>query len=212
MSILQRYYRWRFGHPAPGEIIEHERLTYPFETGAEAIRRIEGIFGPSASLCAADLGCGPATSHIANQIISAPWKRLISVEAFPPYAAQLRLRKAAAADHLLIEERIEQFARRLHSHDVDIAIMVDVLEHFPKRKAFELLLQLERGVKRGIVLFLPLGRVEQEEYDQNPLQRHWSFWESSELAAFGYNISLYRGLHGQLNPPADAGWAIKRIS
>ena len=61
----------------------------------------------------------------------------------------------------------------------------------------------------GAAIFLPIGRVEQEPYDDNELQRHLSHWGAKDLARLGYDVTVYEGLHGQLDPPADAAWAIK---
>jgi hypothetical protein len=74
-----------------------------------------------------------------------------------------------------------------------------------------LLRRLEKFVTRGIVIFSPLGRVRQDPYDHNILQRHQSFWKARDFSRLGYTVAVYEGMHGQLNPPADAAWAIKGL-
>lgn len=212
MKFQNLYDRWRFGFPRPGRLIRHPRLSYPFEQGGEFARRFESSFGDPSGKVVADLGCGQGDSHISSQILAVPWKRLVSVEAFGPYADLMRGRSCSAKSHTLIEDRIESVFQHVPKGTVDVALMVDVLEHFQRTDAILMLVKLEKWVNCGVMLFLPLGRVDQEAYDKNPLQEHLSTWSAQELSDYGYDVEVYEGMHGQLNPPADAGWAIKKLS
>lgn len=212
---MDRFWLWwtwrKLGRPAPGGIVDYPALTFHFEEGAELTRRLEQRFGDPTRLSVIDLGCGPAESVVSRQILEAPWRRLVSVEAFLPYLNKLRQKDARAARHEIHAIRIEQIFSDLTPGECDLALMIDVLEHFPRREALALLRRLERFVNRGIVLFTPVGVVEQGELDGNALQRHRSTWQPAELARLGYDVEVYHGFHGQLNPPATAAWAIKRL-
>ncbi|MCL5270396.1 MAG: hypothetical protein M1457_07580 [bacterium] len=199
------------GRPAAGRILTHPLDTFPFAEGAELTRRLEGIFGDLTRLTCMDLGCGPADTVIARQVLEIPWRRLISVEAFIPYVYRLREKTVRAAHHDIREVRIESIFSTFVAREADLALMIDVLEHFPRREALRLLVQLETFVSRGIVLFVPIGDVPQDDLDQNALQRHRSRWQPEELARLGYEVEVYEGFHGQLTPPATAAWAIKRL-
>lgn len=213
MDQFWLWWTWRkMGRPAPGKIVNHPALTFHFEDGAELPRRLEGFFGDPAQLSVIDLGCGPAETVLARQILDTPWRRLVSVEAFLPYLNKLREKDARAARHEILPMRIQQVFSELPAGEFDLALMIDVLEHFPRREALGLLARLERFVRRGIVLFTPVGVVEQDELDGNALQRHRSSWQPGELARLGYDVEVYTGFHGQLTPPATAAWAIKRLS
>ncbi len=204
--------RLRLGWPRAGHIHVHHHGGYAFEQGADLTARLERHFGPLDALGCIDLGAGPSDSAIASQIRHIPWRRLIQVEAFPPYLEKLKATPAAAKAREIRALRIEQAVATLKPGEVDLALMIDVLEHFSRRHAFDLLARLERRVRRGIVLFIPLGQVEQDEVDANPLQRHLSFWNAGHLARLGYDLEVYERFHGQLTPPPDAAWAIKKKS
>jgi hypothetical protein len=213
MNNFWLWWTWRtLGRPAPGRIVKHPRLTFPFEKGAEITRRLERLFGDLTQLSAIDLGCGPAESVVARQILEIPWRRLASVEAFLPYLNKLREKNSRAARHDVYPMRIQQVFGEFPAREFDLVLMIDVLEHFPRREGLRLLGRLERFAQRGIVLFSPVGEVAQEELDDNALQRHRSAWYPEDWTRLGYDVEVYEGFHGQLTPPATAAWAIKRLS
>ena len=212
MSTLWDWMTWlKLGRPARGAIRVHPRGSFAFEAGAELARRLEEAFGDLTNLCCADLGCGPAESVIAAQTLQIPWRRLISVEAFPPYVERLRQKSVRAAHHEIHAVRIDEIFDLLGPRPVDVVLLIDVLEHFPRRAALRLLARLEGLARRGIVVFSPIGDVGQDELDGNDLQRHRSMWRPEDWARLGYAVEVYEGFHGQLTPPADAAWAIKQM-
>jgi hypothetical protein len=171
---------------------------------------LTSAFGDPLELSVADLGAGQAETHVGAQIIAAPWRRLVCVEAFPPYVQKLRAKSTGAAEIEIRAERIENFIRDLTPGEIDVALLIDVLEHFPRAAALNLLVAVRRKFRLGAAIFIPLGKVAQEPYDDNELQRHRSTWRAEEWARLGFDVEHYEGLHGQLTPPADAGWAIAR--
>jgi 2-polyprenyl-3-methyl-5-hydroxy-6-metoxy-1,4-benzoquinol methylase len=199
------------GWPRRGAVTVHRAGTFAYEQGAEFTARVTGAFGPAEELTVLDLGCGPGETDIARQVLGAPWRRLIQVEAFGPYAGVMRAKTPAAATRELHEMRIPEIFGAIAAGEADIAVMNDVLEHFERGEALALLRRLERFVRRGIVLFSPVGEVAQEPYDGNELQRHRSFWEAEDWARLGYDVEVYEAFHGQLDPPATAAWAIKKL-
>ena len=202
--------RCRIGWPDAGAIRIHARNHFRFEKGADLTGRLGGAFGDLAKLSCIDLGCGKGDSVIARQILDIPWRRLVSVEAFEPYLEVMRGRTVRAGQHDLLETRIEDALDRFAPGEIDVALLIDVIEHFKRRDAMRLLVRLERLVTRGIVLFFPLGDVVQDELDDNILQHHLSFWEPGDMARLGYDVEVYEAFHGQLDPPPSAAWAIKR--
>ncbi|MCE5231066.1 hypothetical protein LLG95_15925 [bacterium] len=205
------YARFRMGSPAAGRVETHYHGGYSFEQGADLVGRLSARFGDLSRLACVDLGSGPGESAIARQVLDIPWRNLVSVEAFPPYLEQLQHKKCAAQTHEIRAMRIEAAVAELLPHEIDIALMIDVLEHFSRARALNLLVRLQKLVRCGIVLFVPLGGVDQDELDDNPLQRHRSNWEPADLAKLGFDVEIYEKFHGQLNPPASAAWAIKEM-
>lgn len=192
-------------------MVQHGTGSFRFEEGAELPRRLEGAFGDLTRLSVIDLGCGPSETVIARQVLEVPWRRLISVESFLPYLNKLREKTARAARHDIYPMRIEQVFGALPAGELDVALLIDVLEHFPLRGGLELLARLEGFVRCGIVIFSPVGEVDQGSLDGNALQRHRSAWQAQEWARLGYDVEVYERFHGQLDPPATAAWAIKKL-
>lgn len=132
------------------------------------------------------------------------------MEAHEPSVRELRSRPCAAASHEIVHGRIEEVFEKFRPGEIELGLMIDVLEHFTRAEALGLLRRFESFFARGVVIFVPLGAVEQGALDGNELQRHRSFWRASDLARFGYDVEVCEAFHGHLDPPADAAWAIKR--
>jgi hypothetical protein len=211
MSLLQDFLlRRRLGWPERGRLATHPRGTFAFEQGTEVPGRLREAFGDLSRLAAIDLGCGPVETPVAQAVFAVPWRRLVSVELFPPYLEKLRGKQAAAAGHEILECEIGKAVDRLKPGEIDVALMIDVLEHQTREAALRLLERLEQRV-RGIVLFSPVGPAPQDAIDGNELQRHRSTWHPEDWLRLGYDVEHYEALHGHLDPPVDAAWAIKRI-
>ncbi|MFQ5481448.1 MAG: class I SAM-dependent methyltransferase [Nitrospinaceae bacterium] len=67
----------------------------------------------------------------------------------------------------------------------DVVVLGDVLEHFEKPRAWEVLDKCAAHCERAIFLYIPLGeRWTQGEAHGNPHERHLSFWERDEIEPF----------------------------
>lgn len=87
---------------------------------------------------------------------------------------------------------------------VDLVTMIDVIEHFEKGDAFELLRQSESVARRRVALFTPRGHFPQSGYDAfelggEELQRHRSSWEPEDFRERGYRVIVIEGMHGPWN-------------
>jgi SAM-dependent methyltransferase len=214
VSLMASFSDWlayfKLGRPAPGRVEVRARGTFAFEEGAELIERLRRVFGAPEGLSVLDLGCGPSETVIGRQMLEAPWRRLASVEAFAPYVDQLQRKTARAARHEIHAMRIEQIFDTFARGEFDVAFLIDVLEHFTRRDALRLIVNLNRFVNRGIVVFAPLGLVPQEALDGNALQCHRSIWQAAQFARLGFDVEVFEAFHGHLDPPATAAWAIRR--
>lgn len=204
--------RLRLGRPPSGKATTLRRGSYTFEEGTDLAGRFAAAFGEARARTVADFGAGPGETAIARQILSLPFARLVSVEPFGPYLERLERKHSRAAVHEIFRERIENVFDEIPPGEIDVALLVDVLEHFERAKALDLLVRLETWARLGVMIFVPLGRVPQEALDGNELQRHRSVWNAATLARLGYDVIVCEGVHGHLEPPADAAWAIRRKS
>jgi hypothetical protein len=123
----------------------------------------------------------------------------IGLDAHRPYLEQRRVPGAVPinAPALSIEELFVAGA-------VDLVTMIDVIEHFEKDDALELLRQSESVARRRVALFTPRGHFPQSGYDAfelggEELQRHRSSWEPEELRERGYRVIVIEGMHGPWN-------------
>ncbi|MBX7246943.1 MAG: class I SAM-dependent methyltransferase [Candidatus Sumerlaeaceae bacterium] len=207
-----KIFDWLRGTRPASRLTILEPGTFTFEQGSEMPERLTAAFGELSQLTALNLGAGWGESYMGRQTLSLPWKRLISVEAFEPYIEKLAVQPCRAASHEIVHSRIEDYIADQSAPVADVALLIDVIEHFSKPAALQILARLGKVVSKGIVIFLPIGHFEQDEYDGNEMQRHLSEWSGEELAGLGYDTVVYPKFHGQVSPPPDAAWAIKRLA
>ncbi len=82
-------------------------------------------------------------------------------------------------------------ARRLpfHNQGVDVAVCLDVVEHFDKTDALIVLAELERIARRLIIVFTPNGFVPQPPGEDEPWQEHRCGFDAKELEGLGYRVT-----------------------
>lgn len=86
----------------------------------------------------------------------------------------------------------------------DAVIAFDLIEHLTKPDGLRLLADAERIARRVVVVFTPNGAVEQDEYDDNPLQVHRSAWSPADFRQAGFAVLGMKGhrrLRGQHSSP-----------
>jgi hypothetical protein len=89
-------------------------------------------------------------------------------------------------------------------------ICLDVIEHFEKTQALELIRELERIARKVVVLFTPYGFMPQEPEAENPFQEHKCGFSNTELRYLGYSTFVWELFdYGKCHH--DALWAIKTL-
>lgn len=86
--------------------------------------------------------------------------------------------------------------RRLPYRDAafDAVVALDVVEHFEKPDALQVIAEMERVSRRAVVLMTPAGFVEQPGTVAEPWQEHRCGFEPEELARLGYATQGVGGL------------------
>lgn len=187
MNPLELLAWLRHGRPRAGV------ATTSSDDGPDAfVRGVERVFGPASALAILDLGSGDGSTPRAEAILRAPWKRLVSVDDFLPGIHRLQRRIVAAADHDILEGRIEEVVREVRAGEFDVAILVDVLPCLRRSDALATLRRLESATLRGVAIHLRLGPFEAPE-SENALERPRSFWRAEELARLGYDVEVAPG-------------------
>lgn len=130
-----------------------------------------------------DFGCGRGIIGALCRIYRAP-RPLAGIDGFEPYLEFCRqMRFYDETLHWDLRETPFPF----QSKEFQVATCIEVIEHLPKDSGTILLDELERIASRVIVT-TPGIWFEQDDYDENPLQRHLSVWKTSEFRDRGYQV------------------------
>lgn len=89
-------------------------------------------------------------------------------------------------------------------HSLDSVTLIDVIEHFEKGVALNVLHQAEEIAAKKVIVFTPRGFFRQVEVDYYGLggegyQRHRSGWEVEDFQKLGYHIIIFNQFHDQEN-------------
>lgn len=76
----------------------------------------------------------------------------------------------------------------------DAVIALDVIEHFNKKEALQLIKKMEEIAKKKVILLTPNGFLKQDPLEGNPYQIHHSGWTKEELEKLRYKVYGLRGL------------------
>lgn len=139
-----------------------------------------------------DLGCGK-DSPLQFCFV----KHSVGVDDFEPYIIESRAKKIHN-NYIKLGLAESNFEPR----SFDAVLALEVLEHMPKENGIALVEKMEKWARKRVVISVPNGFVEQEEYDNNPLQKHLSSWTPEDFKKRGYNVYGFHGwknLRGELS-------------
>ena len=134
-----------------------------------------------------ELGCGGNSLLVRTGITKKA--DVVGVDIFKPYVDSHLARKTYSscicADVTEVNFKDGEF---------DAVVCMDVLEHIPKGKVINsgLLYKMQRWANK-IIITTPNGYVDNDIFENNPFQIHFSGWSVEELRAYGYKV---RGLSG----------------
>jgi predicted TPR repeat methyltransferase len=136
---------------------------------------------PKGKLSILDLGCGRGIAGwFFNQSHD---HRMTGVDVFKPY---LKEAKTSGYYQKLVESDVTKFPIAKESYDV--ILLFQVLEHLPKKEGIALLKKMTRGARKAVIVTLPHGECEQEDYEENKYQKHLSSWMVKDLENLGFNV------------------------
>ncbi|MBI4333638.1 MAG: class I SAM-dependent methyltransferase [Chloroflexi bacterium] len=141
-----------------------------------------------------DVGCGRRS---VLRFFPGPF-HTVGVDIFEPY-----LREAVEArthdNYVRCDVRRLPFRRKTF----DVVICLEVLEHLDREDGCQLLSDLEETARRQVIVSTPLGKYDQEAYDDNPAQLHRYLWSPQEMKEKGYRVVTL----GLRNLGGDSGLA-----
>ncbi|KJR45340.1 hypothetical protein UF75_4276 [Desulfosporosinus sp. I2] len=142
-----------------------------------------------------DIGCGVGETL---KEFCCPIK--IGVDAHRPY-----LERAKYAEQLIkLNFRAEHLSELFLPKSLDSVTLIDVIEHFEKEVAWDVLRQAEEIAAKKVIVFTPRGFFQQLDVDHYGLggesfQRHRSGWEVEDFQNCGYNVVIFSKFHDQKN-------------
>ena len=141
---------------------------------------LEKAIGNAESLL--DVGCG--INSPVSYLSKRP-KHLVGVDGFQPSVDESRRKKIhddyVCSDLLDIDKHFEV-------NSFECVMALDVIEHFPKDKGFDLLEKMEKLASKRVIVFTPNGFQAQNEHSGNALQKHVSGWSVEEMQKRGYEV------------------------
>jgi SAM-dependent methyltransferase len=123
-----------------------------------------------------DLGCGP-NSPIRYCRVSYS----VGVDAFDPYIKESNS-KNIHNEYLLKNLTDLNFK----PNSFDAVILIESLEHIPKKEGIELLRKIDSWAKKKVIISTPNGYLPQYNIVQNAFQEHRSGWDVKEMQSYGY--------------------------
>jgi len=135
-----------------------------------------------------DVGCGVA-SRLSSQVAGIiPFT--VGVDGFLP-VIQDSVRTGPYTQYHCLDAL--SVGDRFEPESFDVAMALDVIEHFPKEQGYELLKVLEMVARRRVVIFTPSGFLPQGDKAGNPLQVHQSGWRAEDFERRGYDVTGVNG-------------------
>jgi SAM-dependent methyltransferase len=142
-----------------------------------------------------DVGCGLGTTLTE---FCCPIR--IGLDAHRPYLEN------AKSDGLFIKLNFaaERLSELFLPNSIDSVTLIDVIEHFEKGSALDILHQVEEIAGKNVIIFTPRGFFQQLEVDHYGLggetyQQHRSGWEVEEFKKLGYHVTVFSRFHDQTN-------------
>jgi len=142
-----------------------------------------------------DVGCGVGATLIR---LCCPVK--IGVDAHRPYLENAKYGEQFIKLNFMAEHLNEIFL----PNSLDSVTLIDVIEHFEKEVAINVLSQVEDIAAKKVIIFTPRGFFKQIEVDHYGLggesyQMHRSGWEVEDFQELGYNVVIFSKFHDQTN-------------
>lgn len=193
-----------------GPLQRHSSGSYSPQTAFEITGRVATLFGPVHKLKVADLGSGPGDTQTGSSVLAVPWRRLVSVERIPAVAGELVEKKAAALRHDILHGKVAELFVEFDEDELDLGLMLDVLDRFPRAQGRSLLRRAEDFFRLGMVVFLYLPSDAKLQLNHGERQ---SIWQPEDFLRLGYSVEIYEDLpapDGQSDGSVSGLWAMKR--
>lgn len=127
-----------------------------------------------------DLGCG--NGEFMKFIVGNNSFDILGVEVFGNY---IKFAKKLGIYKKIIVSDIVKYK---FTENYDVFFLSHVIEHLKKEEGNKLLDSVEKRANRRIIVVTPNGEYQQDEYDNNPFQKHKSEWTPQDFKKRGYKV------------------------
>ena len=95
-------------------------------------------------------------------------------------------------DYILSD--IKDILLKVDKKSFDAVVSLDLIEHLTKKDGLGLISTMQYVAKKKVIIYTPNGFLRQEEYDNNPWQRHISGWTVDDMEKLGFKVTGMGGL------------------
>ena len=153
-----------------------------------------------------EVGCGEG--YNLNKI-SAPVK--VGIDGFRPV-----MMKNKSKDIVFIKFDLESYLQTLFlPNSFECIIGIDIIEHFDKSKAIELIEDWEKIASKCLMFFVPVGNHPQTEDDRglgnDYYQTHRSTWFPEDMRKLNYDVTFHPNWHKNPNKDTGAMFCYKKL-
>jgi GT2 family glycosyltransferase/SAM-dependent methyltransferase len=132
-----------------------------------------------------DLACGQGNPMVFLKY-RMNFEKSVGVDLFEPYIEEAR--KAKIHDKYIISDiRTVKFPPK----SFDIVLASHVVEHMPKKEAWQVVENMEKIAKKQVIIATPIGEHYHPAVDGNELQIHKSHFMPEEFEKRGYKVLKY---------------------
>jgi len=128
-----------------------------------------------------DVGCGDGS--VLERLNLPKNFEVTGIDIYEPY---LRLARKKGIYKRLIRLNVRKITTK---EKYDIVLASHILEHLDRKEGEKFIEKLEKIAKKRVIVITPVGCFPQEEYDENPYQKHKSHWEVNDLRRLGYSVT-----------------------
>jgi len=136
---------------------------------------------PRGRLKILDLGCGKGDAAYA--LNDEKQHFFTGIDIFEKY---ITICKKSGLYEKVLKRDLKKLSLPKNSYDV--TIILQVLEHLKKADAKRLITDTEKFSRKAVIISIPNGNCKQDEYDNNPYQKHLSTWTPPELRGLGFKV------------------------
>ena len=155
------------------------------------IKMLEAILPPDITT-GLDIGCG-----LCRVLRWLPINFKVGIDIWRPYLEKAQ--KDTAGNIVLINADVKQIPNMFLENSFDVVTMTDIVEHFKKKVAIQLIRDAETIARRQVLIFTPRGYDPQTEdvlgMGGTKYQEHRSEWEQEEFTRLGYKTLLLEKFH-----------------